>query len=121
VLAATGLTRPGPQDSGSLRQKLASVKTYVDEKVVLQMIQFFAAQIPYADEQHLGRLYDAAKASPLTSTKAILKTNADIVFNGAFSGGMPSRCVSCLYLLKWSNWRSHGLDVSSLPRNGFIF
>ncbi|DBB05176.1 TPA: hypothetical protein ACH3X3_010421 [Trebouxia sp. C0006] len=24
---ATGLTRPGPQDSGSLRQKLASVKT----------------------------------------------------------------------------------------------
>ncbi|DBA89314.1 TPA: Protein kinase, membrane associated tyrosine threonine 1 [Trebouxia sp. C0005] len=90
---ATGLTRPGPQDSGSLRQKLASVKPYVDEKVVLQMIQFFAAQIPYADEQHLGRLYDAAKASPLTSTKAILKTNADIVFNGAFSGGMPSRAM----------------------------
>ncbi|DBA68914.1 hypothetical protein WJX79_004455 [Trebouxia sp. C0005] len=43
---AKGATRPGPQDSSSLLQKLASLKTYVDEKVVLQMIQFFAAQIP---------------------------------------------------------------------------
>ena len=63
----------------------------MDPKVLNQMIRFFAPQIPLADQQLLSQLYDTAKASPLTSTRASLRVDEGLVFSGAFAGGTPSR------------------------------
>ena len=73
-------------------RKLSEVKQSVDKKMLHQMICFFAAQIPFADQQLLCQLYDSAKASPLTSTRSTLRMDEDLGFNGTFAGGMPSRC-----------------------------
>ena len=64
----------------------------MDPKVISQMIQFFAAAIPLANPQLLSELYDSAKASPLSSTKASLREDEALVFNGTFLDGTPSRC-----------------------------
>ncbi len=90
--SVSAATREGALDYEALHKKLSTVKPYVDEKVLKQMIRFFAAQIPLADQQLLSQLYDSAKASPLTSTRMILRMDEGLVFNGAFAGGMPSRC-----------------------------
>ena len=82
---------PGGLDYETLHRKLSLVRSYVDPKVLNQMIRFFAPQIPLADQQLLSQLYDTAKASPLTSTRASLRVNEGLVFNGAFAGGTPSR------------------------------
>lgn len=84
---------PGGLDYETLHRKLSLVRSYVDPKVLNQMIRFFAPQIPLADQQLLSQLYDTAKASPLTSTRASLRVNEGLVFNGAFAGGTPSRAV----------------------------
>ena len=83
----------GPQglDSETLHRQLSLLRSYVDPKVVNQMIRFFAPQILLADDQLLSQLYDTAKASPLTSTRASLRADEGLVFNGAFAGGTPSR------------------------------
>ena len=82
---------PGGLDYETLHRKLSLVRSYVDPKVLNQMIRFFAPQIPLADQQLLSQLYDTAKASPLTSTRASLRVDEGLVFNGAFAGGTPSR------------------------------
>ena len=82
---------PGGLDYEALHRKLSLVKSYVDPKVLSQMIRFFAPQIPLADQQLLSQLYDTAQASPLTSTRASLRVDEGLVFNGAFAGGTPSR------------------------------
>ena len=77
----------------ALYSKLGTTKGHVDQKVLSQMIRFFAAAIPLANQQLLSELYDSAKASPLSSTKASLRQDAGLFINGAFAGGMPSRCA----------------------------
>ena len=62
------------------------------------MIHFFAAQIPLANQDILSQLYDSAKASPLSSTKASLREHEGLVFNGAFAAGTPSTYAT-LYLV----------------------
>ena len=88
VSAAMG---PGGLDYETLHRKLSLVRSYVDPKVLNQMIRFFAPQIPLADQQLLSQLYDTAKASPLTTTRLSLRSDQGLVFNGAFAGGTPSR------------------------------
>ena len=51
--AATG---PGGLDYETLHRKLSLVRSYVDPKVLNQMIRFFAPQIPLADQQLLSQL-----------------------------------------------------------------
>lgn len=93
VFAATGL------DYEALSNKMRRLVEHVESKVLRQMINYFAPQIPLADAQLLRQYYDTAKASPLTSTKANLKTEAKLVFNGAVAGGSPSRCVNSYMFL----------------------
>lgn len=88
VSAASG---PGQLSYNELYSKLSLTKGHVDEKVLSQMIRFFVAAIPLASQQLLSELYDSAKASPLSSTKAILREDEGLVFNGACVGGTPSR------------------------------
>ncbi|KAL3155223.1 Protein kinase, membrane associated tyrosine threonine 1 [Trebouxia sp. C0010 RCD-2024] len=57
------------------------------------MIRFFAAEILLANWDILSNLYDSAKASPLSSTKASLREDEGLIFNGAFVAGTPSRAV----------------------------
>ena len=83
----------------ALYSKLSTTKGYVDPKVISQMIQFFAAAIPLANQQLLSELYDSAKASPLSSTKASLRENEGLVCNRAFVGGTPSRCAKVYSVL----------------------
>ena len=84
--------KPAVQDRASLVARLTGVEgRRVEEKIVQRMVEYFAPQLPYASDEHLRRLYDLVKASPLTSTKSFLKTNASLVFIGMYSSGMPSR------------------------------
>lgn len=84
----------GPTDLESLLRRLRR-HLRVSDRVVRYMIQFFAPQIRYADDERLCQLYAMAKASPMTSTKAVLKATANIVFDIAsgsgFSAGFSSR------------------------------
>ena len=77
-----------------LYKKLSTTKEHVDKRVLSQMIRFFAAAIPLADQQLLSELYDSAKARPLSSTKASLREDEGLDFNGVFAGGTPSRCAT---------------------------
>ncbi|DBA94960.1 TPA: hypothetical protein ACH3X1_002486 [Trebouxia sp. C0004] len=97
---------PGGLDYETLHRRLSLLRSYVDLKVLNQMIRFFAPQIPLADQQLLSQLYDTAKASPLTSTRASLRVDEGLVFNGEFAGGTPGmkRCgrSSSMYLVcRW--------------------
>lgn len=71
----------------------------MERKMLFQVIHFSAPQIPLANGELLCRYYDAVKASPLTSTRAYLKTEAGLVFNGSFAGGSSSRCVNRWWVL----------------------
>ena len=102
VSAASG---PEQLTYDALYSKLSTTKGYVDKKVLSQMIRFFAAAIPLANQQLLSELYDSAKASPLSSTKTSLREDEGLVFNGAFAGGTPSRCVTVYSVL------THILDM----------
>ena len=75
---------PGGLDYKLLHRKLSLVRSYVDLKVLNQMIRCFAPQTALADQQLLSQLYDTAKASPLTSTRASLRVDEGLVFNGAW-------------------------------------
>ncbi|DBB05369.1 TPA: hypothetical protein ACH3X3_010586 [Trebouxia sp. C0006] len=77
----------------ALSSKLRTLKGHVDNKVVDQMVQLFAAAIPLAGQELLSEYYDLAKASPLTHTKDVLRREQGLVFNGAFVAGAPSRAV----------------------------
>ena len=71
----------------------------VDDRVVSDIIRFFAPQLPYADDSHLRKLYDLVKAAaPQRSTKAVLRQTHNIVFNGPYGNALPARCgvLSCL-------------------------
>ena len=48
---------PGGLDYEILHRKLSLVRSYVDPKVLSQMIQFLMPQIPLADQQLLSQLY----------------------------------------------------------------
>ena len=74
----------------------SSVLEQVDVRVVRDMVLYFANQLPFADDELLARLYGLAATSPHSSTKAVLKTQHDVVFNGPFGGGMPARWVNLL-------------------------
>lgn len=83
-------------DSGQLTfdalySKLNTTKGHVDIKVLSQMIRFFAPAIPLANQQLLSELNDSERFSPLSSTKASLREDEGLVFNGAVVGGTPSR------------------------------
>ena len=65
----------------------------VDPRVVQDMVLYFANQLPFADDDLLLRLYGLAAASPHSSTRTVLKTRHNVVFNGPFSGAMPARWV----------------------------
>jgi len=95
VYAASG---PGRLTYDELYSKLSQTKGHVDSKVLSHMIRFFAAEILLANQDILSDLYDAAKASPLSSTKASLREDEGLIFNGAFVAGTPSRCAT-LYLV----------------------
>jgi len=96
VFAASG---SGQLTYDALYSKLSTTKGHVDQKVLSQMIRFFAAAIPLANQQLLSELYDSAKASPLSSTKASLREDEGLVFNGAFVGGTPCRCATVYSVL----------------------
>ena len=81
-----------------LYSKLSQTKGHVDSKVLSHMIRFFAAEILLANQDILSDLYDSAKACPLSSTKASLREDEGLIFNGAFVTGTPSRCAR-LYLV----------------------
>ena len=75
------------------------MKQYVDEKVLNEMINLFAPQIPFAAPQLLSQLYDTAKASPQTSTKATLRMTEGLALIGTLAGALPSRCeMDCIHL-----------------------
>lgn len=95
MYAASG---PGRLTYDELYSKLSQTKGHVDSKVLSHMIRFFAAEIPLANQDILSDLYDSAKASPLSSTKASLREDEGLIFNGAFVAGTPSRCAT-LYLV----------------------
>ncbi len=95
MYAASG---PGRLTYDELYSKLSQTKGHVDSKVLSHMIRFFAAEILLANQDILSDLYDAAKASPLSSTKASLREDEGLIFNGAFVAGTPSRCAT-LYLV----------------------
>lgn len=76
----------GPADLDSLLRRLGR-HLCVCDKVVQYMVRFFAPQIRFADDERLCQLYAMAKASPMTSTKAVLKVTANIVFDVAFGSG----------------------------------
>jgi len=84
---------PGPLTYDELYSKLSQTKGHVDSKVLSHMIHFFAAEILLANQDILSDLYDRAKASPLSSTKASLREDEGLIFNGAFVAGTPSRAV----------------------------
>ncbi|KAL0035576.1 hypothetical protein WJX77_012718 [Trebouxia sp. C0004] len=88
--AASG---PGRLTYDELYSKLSQTKGHVDSKVLSHMIRFFAAEILLANQDILSDLYDSAKASPLSSTKASLREDEGLIFNGAFVAGTPSRAV----------------------------
>ena len=90
-LSVSAATNAGQLTYDDLYNKLSRTKEYVDRKVLSHMILFFAAAIPLANPQLLSELYDLARASPLSSTKAILREDEGLVFDGAFMGGTPSR------------------------------
>lgn len=77
----------------SLYSKLSLTEGHVDDKVLDQMIQLYGAAIPLASGQLLSKLYNLAKASPLSSTQANLREDEGLVFKGANLGGTSSRCV----------------------------
>ncbi|KAL0023265.1 hypothetical protein WJX77_001050 [Trebouxia sp. C0004] len=84
---------PGRLTYDELYSKLSQTKGHVDSKVLSHMIRFFAAEILLANQDILSDLYDSAKASPLSSTKASLREDEGLIFNGAFVAGTPSRAV----------------------------
>ena len=78
-----------------MKRLSSSLSERVDPRVVQDMVLYFANQLPFADDELLVRLYGLASASPHSSTKAVLKTQHDVVLNGPFCGGMmPVRWVS---------------------------
>lgn len=91
VYAASG---PGRLTYDELHSKLSQTKGHVDSKVLSYMIRFYAAEILLADQDILSDLYDSAKASPLSSTKASLREDLGLIFNGASVAGTPSRCAT---------------------------
>ena len=104
-LSVSAASDPGQLTYDALYSKLCATKWHVDKKVVDQMIRFFAAAIPLASQQLLSELYDSAKASPLSSTKDILRKDEGLVFHGALVGGTPSRCATIYSVL------THILDI----------
>lgn len=89
----------------ALYSKLSATKGHVDKKVLSQMILFYAAAIALASQQLLSEFYDLAKASPMSSTKASLKEDEGLVFNGALVAGTSSRCATVKSVL------THTLDI----------
>ena len=57
----------------ALSQKLRELGKHVEQKVLSNMIEYYAPQILLANDELLCRYYDAARASPLTNTRANLK------------------------------------------------
>lgn len=92
-LCVSAASAPEQLTHEALSSKLRTLKGHVDNKVVDQMVQLFAAAIPLAGQELLSEYYDLAKASPLTHTKDVLRREQGLVFNGAFVAGAPSRCV----------------------------
>ena len=70
MYAASG---PGRLTYDELYSKLSQTKGHVDSKVLSHIIGFFVADILLANQDILSDLYDSAKASPLSSTKASLR------------------------------------------------
>ncbi|KAL0047993.1 hypothetical protein WJX82_005218 [Trebouxia sp. C0006] len=93
LVVQSGASGPGRLTYDELYSKLSQTKGHVDSKVLSHMIRFFAAEILLANQDILSDLYDAAKASPLSSTKASLREDEGLIFNGAFVAGTPSRAV----------------------------
>lgn len=58
------------------------------------MVEFFAPQIRFADDERLSQLYAMAQASPMTSDKAVMKATANIVFDVAFGNGFSAGFIS---------------------------
>lgn len=79
----------GPTDLESLLRRLRR-HLRVCDKVVRYMVVLFAPQIRFADDERLCQLYAMAKASPMTSTKAVMKATANIVFDVAFGSGFSA-------------------------------
>ena len=96
MYAASG---PGRLTYDELYSKLSQTKGHVDSKVLSHMIRFFAAEIHLANQDILSDLYDATKASPLSSTKASLREDEGLILNGAFVAGTPSRCATLYSVL----------------------
>ena len=78
----------------TLCQNLREPGKHVEQKVLFNMIVYYAPQMLLANEELLCRYYDAARASLQANTRANLKAEADLVCNGAVAGGPPSRCVN---------------------------
>ena len=87
-LSVSAASNPGQLMHDALYSKLCSMKGHVDKKVVDPMVRFFAAAIPLASQQPLSKLYDLAKASPLSNTKDILRKDEGLLCNNAFVAGI---------------------------------